>query len=130
MSAVRLFVYGSLRRNAEGTSHPLLADATCLGAATVSGTLYKVDWYPGLVLSGSGVVHGELFELPLPRADAMLRSLDDYEGGGYRRRKTNAMLAAGIDTLDAWVYVYMGPTHALAAIESGDYGVPEHRAHP
>src|SRR5690606_4235754 len=40
MSAVRLFVYGSLRRNAQAAPHPLLADATFLGPATVPGTLY------------------------------------------------------------------------------------------
>ena len=42
MSAVRLFVYGSLRRDSEGKSHPLLASARYLGAATVDGALYRV----------------------------------------------------------------------------------------
>lgn len=129
MSAVRLFVYGSLRRNAEGRSHPLLAGATYLGAAAVRGSLYQVDWYPGLVLSGEGEVRGELYEIPLARVDGMLASLDDYEGGGYRRRKAPATLdgeAAG----DVWVYAYLGPVHALAPIPSGDYGTPVHRARP
>lgn len=129
MSAVRLFVYGSLRRNAEEARHPLLADAVFLGPATVRGLLYSVDWYPGLVLDGEGVVHGELFELPLARADAMLHGLDDYEGGGFRRRKVSVATDAG-ERLDAWTYAYIGPVHALPVIASGDYGTPVHRAHP
>lgn len=129
MSAVRLYVYGSLRRDADGRQHPLLAGATYLGAATVRGALYQVDWYPGLVLSKDGVVHGELYEIPLTHVDGMLAALDDYEGGGYRRRKAFAMLE-GEDVGDVWVYAYMGPVHSLRAIPSGDYGTPVHRARP
>lgn len=129
MSAVRLFVYGSLRRNAQAAPHPLLSDATFLGSATVPGTLYSVDWYPGLVLAGDGVVHGELFELHPSRADAILRQLDDYEGGGFRRRKVSVTRGSG-EALDAWSYAYIGPVHALTVIASGDYGTPVHRAQP
>lgn len=129
MSAVRMFVYGSLRRDADGKVHPLLADALFLGAATVSGALYQVDWYPGLVLGSDGTVHGELYELPIDKVDHMLTSLDDYEGGGFRRRKATVM-GEGIEHADAWVYTYIGPTHALTAIATGDYGAPVHRARP
>lgn len=129
MSVVRLFVYGSLRRDREGQSHPLLADATFLGAASVAGALYRVDWYPGLVLGADGTVHGELYELPIARVDHMLMALDDYEGGGFRRRKATIHLD-GADYPDVWVYSYIGPTHALSAIANGDYGPPEHRARP
>ena len=129
MSAVRLFVYGSLRRDSEGKSHPLLASARYLGAATVDGALYRVDWYPGLVLGVDGTVHGELYELPLDKVDHMLTSLDDYESGGFRRGKSTVR-ADGIDHADAWVYTYIGPTHALSAIATGDYGPPVHRARP
>jgi gamma-glutamylcyclotransferase (GGCT)/AIG2-like uncharacterized protein YtfP len=130
MSAVWLFVYGSLRRDAAGSLHPLLSHARFAGAATVSGVLYQVDWYPGLVPNGDGTVHGELYELPLARADRMLQSLDDYEGGGFVRRKVGATLDDAA-VLDAWAYTYMGPVHMLERIASGDFGVaPEHRAHP
>jgi gamma-glutamylcyclotransferase (GGCT)/AIG2-like uncharacterized protein YtfP len=129
MSSVRLFVYGSLRRNADGVAHPLLVDAIYLGVATVGGSLYRVDWYPGLVLGGDGTVHGELYELPIEKADHLLTSLDDYEGGGFRRRKA-IVTGDGDQRLDSWVYVYIGPTHTLNAIDTGDYGAPEHRARP
>jgi len=126
MSAVRLFVYGSLRRDAKGKSHPLLEAATCLGNASVQGILYRVDWYPGLVLSDTGWVHGELYDIPLVYAAAMLTTLDDYEGGGYRRRKARVVVHGG-EPEDAWVYAYTGPTHTLTPIESGDFGTPVHR---
>lgn len=131
MSAVTIFVYGSLRRDASGAPHPLLRDATFVASATVQGTLYRVDWYPGLVpdAASDGEVVGELFELPASKIDAMLTALDDYEGGGFRRRRAPVHIggnAAG----DTWVYAYIGPTHALERIASGDYGAPVHRARP
>ncbi len=155
MSAIWLFVYGSLRRDGAGCHHPLLAQARFAGAATVPGILYRVDWYPGLVphgdargdargdgrgdgrgdAHGDGRVRGELFELPLPAADRMLQALDDYEGGGFRRRKVGATLDDTVspdsETHDAWTYTYVGPVHALERIATGDFGVaPEHRARP
>lgn len=129
MSAVRLFVYGSLRRDAKGKSHPLLEAVTYLGDARVQGVLYRVDWYPGLVLSDTGWVQGELYDIPISYADGMLTSLDDYEGGGYRRRKTT-VVRDGEAPEDAWVYAYTGPTHTLTPIDSGDFGTPAHRARP
>lgn len=129
MLPAQLFVYGSLRRNHSGATHPLLAGTIHHGNATVQGTLYRVSWYPGLVLAGDGRVHGELFEFPTARADAMLAALDDYEGSGYARRITRVQLADG-RSVDAFVYTYLGPTAGLPVIASGDFGVPTHRAHP
>ena len=131
MSPVVIFVYGSLRRNAAGESHPLLREGRFLTAATVPGVLYRVSWYPGLVgdEASESRVHGELFELPAERAAAMLAALDDYEGGGFGRQQMRAT-ADGNAPRDCWVYAYVGSTHALSLIPSGDYGVPVHRARP
>lgn len=131
MTPTRLFVYGSLRRNATGAHHPLLGAARLLGAATVEGALYRVAWYPGLVLeAGGGEVRGELYELPSAGAGAMLAALDDYEGAGFGRRHTQARLDATGESLDTWMYAYLGDTPTLERIPSGDYGVPEHRSRP
>jgi gamma-glutamylcyclotransferase (GGCT)/AIG2-like uncharacterized protein YtfP len=126
---VYLFVYGSLRRNHSTATHPLLAGAPHHGDARVQGTLYRVDWYPGLVLAGDGWVHGELFELPDARADAMIAALDAYEGDGYGRTSANVHLADG-RVVASWLYVYLGPTRGLDTIASGDFGTPTHRTHP
>lgn len=129
MTSVNLFVYGSLRRDREGGSHPLLAGATPRGDATVQGTLYRVSRYPGLVLTGSGRVHGEVFELPAERAHEMIAALDHYEGSGYGRVSSHAQLASGT-TVETFLYVYLGATDGLEIIPSGDFGAPVHRAHP
>ena len=129
MTPAYLFVYGSLRRNRSGVVHPLLAGAQHLGDAAVDGTLYKVDWYPGLVLTGNSRVQGELFELPAARADAMIAALDAYEGSGYGRETAGVQLADG-RVVASWLYVYLGPTRGLDTIASGNFGTPSHRAHP
>lgn len=129
MNSTHLFVYGSLRRNRTGASHPLLAGAEHLGDATVQGTLYRVSWYPGLVLAGESRVHGELFAFPEARAAAMIAALDEYEGTQYARELARVQLADGRD-VESYVYTYRGPTAGLPVIASGDFGVPTHRAHP
>lgn len=129
MSSAHLFVYGSLRRNRSGASHPLLVGADHLGDATVQGTLYRVSWYPGLVLTGDGRVHGEVFALPPERAAAMIAALDEYEGTQYARDVAVVQLADG-GTVPSSVYTYRGPTVGLPTIASGDFGTPTHRAHP
>ncbi len=129
MSSAHLFVYGSLRRNGSGASHPLLVGADHLGNATVQGTLYRVSWYPGLVLTGDGRVHGEVFAFPPARAEAMIAALDEYEGTLYVREVAVVQLADG-RTVNSFVYTYRGPTAGLPVIASGDFGVPTHRAHP
>ncbi|HEX7050780.1 MAG TPA: gamma-glutamylcyclotransferase family protein [Longimicrobiales bacterium] len=77
-----LFVYGTLR--AGGPAAALLEGCECVGHATVAGTLYSVDAYPALVLTGTGDVQGEVWRCPATR----LADLDRYEGvadGLFRR---------------------------------------------
>ena len=83
-----LFVYGTLRHCIHHRNGQLLMEqATYLGKAMVSGRLYDIDRYPGLVLApGSGLrVVGDLFRLPHPAN--LLRILDEYEecAPGYAR---------------------------------------------
>lgn len=85
----RLFVYGSLKRG--GLHHEELSGATFLGEAeTVPGyRLESLGQYLALVSGSessasraeSGVVRGELFEVP----DAQLPALDAFEGDAYIR---------------------------------------------
>jgi gamma-glutamylcyclotransferase (GGCT)/AIG2-like uncharacterized protein YtfP len=88
-ATVRLFVYGSLKR--EGRHHDELeaAGATFLGEAeTWPGyrlvALNETDDYLALVhagLNAPNVVSGELFELP----ESRLPALDAFEGDAYTR---------------------------------------------
>lgn len=75
-----IFVYGTLMSGEP--SHHLLSPKLrrSLGSAEVRrASLVHIDWYPGLVLSDAGAVHGELFEF-----DEVLAELDEYEDfAGY-----------------------------------------------
>jgi len=107
----RVFVYGTLRR---GGSNAFRMDAgEWLGSATVRGRLYKIDWYPGLVLDPAGdPIPGDLFEVGV----AQLAELDEFEGVSaaevegsvYRRVETIATRPDG-STVTAWIWEWIGP---------------------
>src|SRR5436190_3456125 len=86
MSAIKLFVYGTLMRNRRG--HALLAGQQFLRAARTV-PLYRMlrrNWYPCLVEDENGyAVEGELWQVG---AEAMA-DLDEYEGAAdlYERRR-------------------------------------------
>lgn len=118
MSVEHLFVYGTLR---SGSGHPmhevLAAAAEKVGAASVAGRLYRIDWYPGLVTdAGAARVHGDLWRL---RDRGVLHTLDDYEGEEYERR-TVEVAAAG-ERVTAFAYVFTAAVEDLVLIASGDW---------
>lgn len=119
-----IFAYGTLMRGQR--SHDLIALRLrrTHNPARVSGaSLVRIDWYPGLVLSAEGVVHGELLELD--DVGAALDELDpyeDFEGYGrddslYRRSLVRAHTNGG--AVLAWTYVFLGGADGLPVIESG-----------
>ena len=70
-----VFVYGTLRRG--GSNHFRMAGADFIAAGTITGRMYKIDWYPGLVLDPAGdEIHGEVFSVPLD----LLAELELFEG--------------------------------------------------
>src|SRR5882724_9031031 len=123
-----LFVYGTLMR---GFDHPmaklLSRSADFVDDARCQGRLYLVKHYPGLVLSddASDVVFGELVRLHTP--EALLVTLDDYEGCGpdiispqYLRQVLPVTLHDGTIN-EAWTYVYNRPVAKLKRIASGRF---------
>jgi gamma-glutamylcyclotransferase (GGCT)/AIG2-like uncharacterized protein YtfP len=124
-----LFVYGTLRQNANHPMHQLLAEHSCFVAmARYQARLYQVDYYPGAVPSNNSAdqVLGELYQLQQP--ELLLPALDNYEECSpqfaqpheYRREQQNITLENG-DSVVAWVYVYNRSTDGLALIQSGDF---------
>ena len=119
-----IFAYGTLMRGMR--SHGLLAPRVrrAHGAARVAGaSLIHIDWYPGLVLSDDGSVHGELYEL-----DDVARTLEEFDsyedfsgyeeaGSLYRRSLVNAATEAG--SMLAWTYIYLGDAAEFPLIPSG-----------
>jgi gamma-glutamylcyclotransferase (GGCT)/AIG2-like uncharacterized protein YtfP len=127
-----LFVYGTLMR---GFDHPmarlLSANADFVAEASCRGRLYRIQHYPGLVLSddAADAVHGEVFRLRQPQP--MLREFDMYEACGegfaapteYLRQRLSLTLADG-STCEAWTYVYNWPVDEAARITSGRFLAP------
>ena len=130
-ASLNLFVYGTLRDDpAHEVFRVLARNAEFIGEATVSGRLYDLGEYPGLVLSPGGPdrVKGELYRLNESTAGSTLTVLDDYEGMGpsdplpheYRRALVTADLADG-RSMTAWAYILDRPSTALPRIMSGDF---------
>lgn len=109
-----LFVYGTLRSEFENPYARLLrSQAEFIGKATVSGSIYRVEFYPAYKKEPAGEVHGEVYRLK--GAEAALASLDDYEGDSFERVRMETSLG------EAWIYRYKGEPATEARIESGDF---------
>jgi gamma-glutamylcyclotransferase (GGCT)/AIG2-like uncharacterized protein YtfP len=129
MISDRLFVYGTLMR---GFDHPmaklLSRGADFLGEARCQGRLYRVKYYPGLVLSDDpdDVAFGELYRLNSP--EPLLREFDMYEACGegfvepteYLRKMLPVTCDDGAVS-EAWTYIYNWPVAGLPWIASGRF---------
>lgn len=118
-----VFVYGTLRRGA--SNHFRMAGAEFVAAGSVRGRLYRIDWFPGLLLDGAaGLVHGEVFAVgpellaELDRFEGV--SADENEGGEYRRVRAQVSTGAG-ETVSAWIWEWLGPVEEAGRITSGDW---------
>lgn len=123
-----LFVYGTLKTD---SSHPnavlLRRTNKYIGQATVSGLLYNIQYYPGLIYGKSlkTKVTGELFEMPDPVMT--LEFLDKYEGYGPEFTKPNEYLRKLIQVnfdnkeINAWTYIYNWEVQESKLIASGVY---------
>lgn len=114
-----VFVYGTLRRG--GSNHFRMAQARFVAEGAVYGGLYRIDWYPGLVVDeNSGAVKGEVF-----MADAgTIAELDDFEGSGYHRVRIAVVVGDGTgvrSVIEAWVWEWLGETREDLRIASGDW---------
>ena len=117
-----VFVYGTLRRG--GSNAFRMDGAELVGLATVGGALYRISWYPGLVLDGDGRVSGEVYRV----GPELLRALDEFEGlaageiegSEYRRVKVEAD-AGNYEVVEVWVYEWKGAFDEDERIQSGDW---------
>ncbi|HEV7376687.1 MAG TPA: gamma-glutamylcyclotransferase family protein [Pyrinomonadaceae bacterium] len=79
-----VFVYGTLRRGGAGAMSIRFPDSKFIADATVSGSLYDLGAYPGLLLNESNsLVIGEVYEVD----DEILNKLDDFEASSNYWRK-------------------------------------------
>lgn len=121
MSSEHLWVYGTLRPSCVNPHAALLhRGARHVGRARVQGRLYRIDWYPGMRLGGEveDWVVGDLFELLDP---SVIPALDEYEGSNeYQRVRAEARLESG-ESVECWVYEFIGEVSEPARIGSGDW---------
>lgn len=124
----RVFVYGTLRRDARGSvQNALTRDWVFEGYGTVAAELYDFGAYPGAVpcFAPGPRVRGELYGLP-DAPDALLL-LDHYEGCGpghappyeFERALVDVTLEKG-GAATAWIYWYR-PKPLGRRLPSGDY---------
>lgn len=126
-----VFVYGTLRKGA--SNHFRMAGAEPVGMATVRGWMYKIDWYPGVVLDEEGEwVVGEVYRVS-PEA---LRQLDEFEGTGgeegdeYRRVKVTVRYQRGSETEEVWMWEYRRSPAHRPLVGSGNWLRQELRNRP
>ena len=124
-----LFAYGFLKREYHGnhkTQTPNFA-YHFVSSGTLSGHIYKVDVYPGVIYDDSpeNLIHGEIFELISP--EVALKILDRYENAkplvqlnpDYERRLRPVQTNQGL--IACWVYEYLKPVNPATKIESGTF---------
>lgn len=110
-----IFVYGTLRRG--GTNHFRMAGMDFISSATVHGMLYRVDWYPALILNPDApMVRGEIYQIN----DTSLPALDEYEGAQYHRVRTTATDTRGQEH-EVWIWEWIDSTETLQPIPDGDW---------
>lgn len=118
-----VFVYGTLRRG--GSNHFRMAGAEFLAPGTVMGRMYKIDWYPGLVLDDAGdEIHGEVFSI----GPELLGELDVFEGvsageveGSEYRRVPVTVVLQDSRTVTAWVWEWLGQFDESRRVREGDW---------
>ncbi|MCM3901441.1 MAG: gamma-glutamylcyclotransferase [Pyrinomonadaceae bacterium] len=95
-----VFVYGTLRRGGARSMSIRFPDSRFIADAKVSGSLYDLGAYPGLLLneSNSSVI-GEVYEVD----DEILNELDDFEASSNYLRK-QVEISLGNQRRMCWVY--------------------------
>jgi gamma-glutamylcyclotransferase (GGCT)/AIG2-like uncharacterized protein YtfP len=95
-----VFVYGTLRRGSPGAMSIRFPNSRFVADAKVSGSLYDLGAYPGLLLDEpNSLVIGEVYEVD----DETLGKLDDFESSSHYWRK-QVKIAVGIQSKKCWIY--------------------------
>jgi gamma-glutamylcyclotransferase (GGCT)/AIG2-like uncharacterized protein YtfP len=122
MNTEPVFVYGTLRRG--GSNHFRMEGADFIGGGGIAGEIFRIDWYPALVLGGNSTVKGELYRM----CSEHLRALDEFEGivpdegesREYRRVKVEVTMDSG-EKESAWVWEWIGDLNSAMALDTGDW---------
>jgi gamma-glutamylcyclotransferase (GGCT)/AIG2-like uncharacterized protein YtfP len=95
-----VFVYGTLRRGSARAMSVRFPNSKFVADAKVSGRLFDLGAYPGLLLNeSSSLVTGEVYEVD----DEILNRLDDFESSSHYLRK-QVEISLGADRRIGWTY--------------------------
>ena len=107
-----VFVYGTLRRGGRNDINRLVPAPDYVGMGEVRGSLYRIDWYPGLTLGGEDAVTvvGEVYRIS-PQLEAVLDAIEQVEPGDDSEYfKRNVPIAVEGRSIPCLVYE-INPTH-------------------
>ena len=113
-----VFVYGTLRRGDARSMSMRFPRSKFIGDAWVSGVLYDLGAYPGLLVNeSSSLVTGEVYEVD----DETLNELDHFEAASdYSRKRVEISL--GAHQRLCWIYEPDPECYSLdKLIPSGDW---------
>jgi gamma-glutamylcyclotransferase (GGCT)/AIG2-like uncharacterized protein YtfP len=100
MNTHLVFVYGTLRRGSPHAMSIRFPGSRFVADAKVSGSLFDLGAYPGLLLDDSNsLVIGEVYEV----GDETLSKLDDFESSSHYWRK-QVKISLGTQTKKCWIY--------------------------
>jgi gamma-glutamylcyclotransferase (GGCT)/AIG2-like uncharacterized protein YtfP len=118
MSKHLVFVYGTLRRGGAGAMSIRFPNSKFIADATISGSLYDLGAYPGLLLNESNsLVTGEVYEVD----DELLNELDAFEASSNYWRK-QVEISLGAERRTCWIYEPNPEFYSLhTLIKSGDW---------
>lgn len=113
-----VFVYGSLRSGSPHSMTKRFPHSRFVAEAKVSGSLYDLGEYPGLLLNDlNSQVIGEVYEID----DELLNELDDFEASSNYLRK-QVEVSVGNDRRKCWTYQPDPDFYSLSkVITSGDW---------
>jgi len=113
-----VFVYGTLRRGGAGAMSIRFPDSKFIADAKVSGSLYDLGAYPGLLLDESNsLVIGEVYEVD----DEILNKLDAFEASSFYWRK-QVEISLGTHNRICWIYEPNPESYSpRTLITSGDW---------
>lgn len=125
-----IMIYGTLMQGYKGYEELSLDEyLTKVGTCTLSGKLYDLEDYPGLILQSDldsvasdqlQSVEGEIYRVDNESIFGKMDEFERYDPNGdslYVRQ----MVRLDDPPLDAWVYVYNRSVEDATVIESGDW---------
>ena len=113
-----VLVYGTLRRGGARAMSARFPNSKFIADAKVSGSLYDLGAFPGLLLNDSNsLVIGEVYEVD----DEILNQLDDIEASSYYSRK-QIKISLGTRRKVCWIYEPNPESYSFhTLITSGDW---------